>query len=81
MADSPDFVPIHNDGDLIPLNEFIDCCKMHAFIDYDGMGNLATETHVEKGDESDPKWIYPSQIVKGTVQAPEWVTHVLWYNR
>jgi hypothetical protein len=70
----------HESGDLFTIAEFVEMCKHSSFIDYDGMGNWATETMREKGSWDNPKWIYPSQIVDG-LQPPTWATHVLWYNR
>ena len=61
------------------IEDFIACCLEGGFIDYDGMGNWATATHVD--DRGFEKWIYPSQITNGTITPPDWATHVLWYNR
>lgn len=67
------FEPIGTNGDLMPLQEFIECVEWGGFIDYDGWGYLATET-----GKSDIV-IYPSEV-EGYV-LPEWCTHVLWYNK
>lgn len=60
-------------GDLMPLEEFIDYVEDGGFIDCDGSGELATSTQVSNVD------ISPSDI--GWIEIPEWVTHVVWYNK
>jgi len=60
-------------GDLMSLEEFIDCCQTGCFIDYDGHGYYATATH-----ESDIE-VVPSDIVKGNILTK--FSHVKWYNR
>jgi len=67
MEDIPDY------GDLIPLSEWLENVKFGAFIDYDGHGNLATET------QCSDIVIIPSEV-EGYV-FPEWTTHIVWYNR
>ena len=69
MEQLPDY------GDLIPLDEFKGACDCGAFIDYDGFGHYATK-HQMDGDYE----VRPSNVVKGEV-APEWATHVMWFNR
>ena len=75
----PNLVPLEDIGDLLTLQEFLDAVECGGFIDYDGMGNWATETHQESG--STDKWVYPSQIKNKTRIIPSWATHVMWYNR
>jgi len=66
-------------GDLIPLQEWIDSVMNGSFIDYDGMGNYATETHFWKQDHFE--WVYPSDVGTPRFKPPEGCTHILWYNR
>ena len=61
-------------GSLFTLDEFEDMVRNGSLIDYDGMGNWATATHVI-GDD----WIYPSTFKRG--QKPPLATHIIWYNR
>lgn len=63
------------DGDLMTKQDFVDACRSGALIDYDGFGDLATETH----HCSDFR-VYPSQC-RLSGGWPKWATHVLWYNR
>lgn len=60
-------------GDLMTMEEFIETCKSGSFIDHDGHGLLATETH-RSGN-----YIYPSQVLSGDYDKS--FTHVVWYNR
>jgi hypothetical protein len=59
---------------LIKIEEFIKCVDIGFFIDYDGFGYLATETH-----QSDIR-VYPSSI-KEEASNQAWATHIVWYNR
>lgn len=59
-------------GDLIPIREFIGCVREGGFMDGDGFGHWATETHHDDSDE-----IYPSMLIIGI---PEGVTHMFWFN-
>jgi hypothetical protein len=72
----PVLVPFN--GEIHPSHlawdDFVDNCLEGNFIDFDGFGKLATDTHV-----SDVQ-IRPSQVVRG-FHKPDWVTHVVWYNR
>lgn len=67
-------------ADIIPIGEFIECVEAGVFIDYDGFGNLGTETH-----ESDYHDVCPSDIgyvlANLTDEERETFTHVHWYNR
>jgi len=73
------FVKQASNGDLMTIEEFVEACQAGGFIDYDGMGDWATATHVVYSDITN--WIKPSKILSGEQFAPEWATHVLWYNR
>lgn len=57
----------------MPLGEFLQAVECNAFIDYDGFGELATETHCSDIE------IYPSQVKETAF--PDWCTHIVWYNR
>lgn len=56
-------------------DDFVSSCESNSFIDYDGFGEFATATHVS--DET----IKPSEVVAPGFVKPEWVTHVVWYNK
>lgn len=60
-------------GDLIPLQEWLEDVEGGGFIDYDGHGELATET------ETSNIMICPSEAEN--YEFPEWATHIMWYNR
>ena len=62
-------------GDLMTLSQFQEAVKSACFIDYDGYGYYATEHEM---DESHV--VSPSHVFRGE-KAPEWVTHVMWFNR
>ena len=64
---------IPNYADVMPLNDFIDCCNSGGFIDYDGSGN-----YVLDGMETDIT-IHPSDVKHGAIR---WeFDSVAWYNR
>lgn len=65
--------PLPDYGYLMTLGEFIEACRTGSFIDYDGIGNYATETQVSNVEVS------PSDVVQGNVDA-RW-THIVWFNR
>ena len=71
---NPVFVDHDNYGDLMTVQDWLDCVKCGGFIDYDGHGCLATE---EKQTNYD---IQPSDAANGFV-FPTWATHIRWYNR
>ena len=52
----------------------------NSFIDYDGYGNWSDGKRVFQYED-----VIPSQIVRkkkgGTLDIPEWATHVAWYNQ
>ena len=62
--------------DVMTLDEFIECVEDGSFIDYDGHGNWATQTHLLPFVN-----VYPSNVRKHKDRIPDWVTHVCWYNR
>ena len=73
LIKDPVMTELDEDGDLMTLDEFVECCLDGGFIDYDGSGNYATATH-----ESDID-IYPSDVTSGNYRKD--FTHVVWYNR
>ena len=69
------FEPVDSDDDIYTFEEFQACVDDHWFIDYDGFGEWATEK--KKSNFT----VRPSDIAKPGFEKPEWVTHVVWYNR
>ena len=69
--------PIPEYGDLIPLSRFISLCKSGALIGFDGDGEFATAD----GMPRERNWVFPSTVRREGFKAPEWATHVLWFNR
>lgn len=68
-----DNIPEPEYGDHMPIGDFMEMVKCGGFIDYDGHGYLATETKISN------IMIVPSEMK--IIQPPNWVTHVVWYNR
>lgn len=66
-------VEIPEYGDVLTLQIFINYCLNNILIDYDGVGNYATEK--EMSDEI----VFPSHIVDGKVNYN--YTHVVWFNK
>lgn len=62
-------------GDLMTIDEFIDCCEYGGFIDSDGSGYYASDKH-----ESNIPAI-PSMIKSGMIVRRDGLTHVVWYNK
>ncbi len=60
-------------ADLMTMKNFVWFCKSGAFIDYDGHGNYANETHITGGV------IKPSDVMSDKYDKAQ--THVAWYNR
>ncbi len=64
--------PVPDYGDLMPMEEFIECCECGGFINDDGSGNY-----------SDGKFVYgevcPSDITGGNVKKE--YSHVVWFNK
>jgi hypothetical protein len=69
-------------GDVMPLNEFIECCRERSFIDYDGFaGELLLD-----GNIIFKSWFYPSDVLEHKQQLLDLQTelgalHVVWYNK
>lgn len=57
-------------GDLIPVEEFCECCRTGMFLDSDGFGEWA-DANGKTGDRVKPS-DYKCR--------PDWATHVVWYN-
>jgi hypothetical protein len=70
----PDF------GDLITVEDWLECVEQGGFIDYDGNGDLLEKVgddfYLIKAD------ILPSMVTRGTLkdQLGE-ATHVMWFNK
>ena len=60
------------EDDIYTVEEFIECCKIHAFIDYDGFGYPVKNKLADRSIE-----IIPSQLQR----IPKDATHIVWYNR
>ena len=75
LTEPPGLDMLDDVGDLIPLAEFLEDCRTHSFIDYDGNGNWATAT------KCDRTYVFPSYVLSGKQVPPNWCTHVIWYNR
>jgi len=65
-----------DDGDHMPVSTFLEYVLSGGFIDDDGFGEWATETHYLPG-----KWIHPSDMMNNRKPIPSWATHVMWYNK
>jgi len=66
--------PIPDYGQLMPLEEFRQACIDGFFIDYDGYGELCTET------EALGEYISPSEVLANRT-IPIESTQVNWYNK
>ena len=58
-------------GDLMNLQDWIECCEDGGFIDYDGFGCASN------GTKMTDKHYYPSERNK----IPSGTTHIVWFNR
>lgn len=73
--------PHDNIGDLIPISDFVESCRLALFTDYDGDGVFATAT------EQSNIVVHPSEIYHYKTDTvfydniPIWATHVMWYNK
>lgn len=71
-----EFRPIEEGSHVMTLDEFRKAAEIHAYIDYDGYGHLATETEVSNVET------WPSKFLKTEEKdLPKWATHIVWYNR
>ena len=85
------FEPIPKYGDLMTLDNFIECCQTGGFIDYDGHGYYAMK------DKMSDKLILPSHItgrrddfdfdtgkfkkIEVPINIDRSFTHVVWFNK
>lgn len=60
-------------GDLMTIEEFIECCNCGCFTDYDGSGHYATK------DQQSTITIDPSDIISNIYRKD--FTHVIWFNK
>ena len=65
--------PLPDYGDVMSLEEFIDCCKSGGFIDYDGHGS-----YVKDGQRTDIT-VYPSDVEHGAIRKE--FDKIIWFNR
>lgn len=77
--------PVPGYGDLMTVESFVENVACGGFVDDDGHGDPATDTHVWKSSllTGVDVRIYPSRVDEAFVA---WcdrngVTHVCWYNR
>jgi hypothetical protein len=71
---------MHDYGDLIPIEEWLECVDQGMFIDYDGDGDLLEKV----GDDYYliKASIYPSMVEQGMLENDlKEATHVMWYNK
>lgn len=73
LVQTPEFEEIPKYGDVMTLDDFIECCDGGGFIDYDGSGNYATEDHMTNIS------INPSDVDKGTIRKDFY--KIVWFNR
>ncbi len=59
-------------GDLMTVEDFMECVSCGLFIDYDGSGHPVKNGRMSKLN------IYPSQC-PGVI--PEDATHIMWFNK
>jgi hypothetical protein len=69
----PKYEDIPEYGDVMDLEDFIECCEDGGFIDYDGSGNYATE------DKMTDITIYPSDITSGNYRKD--FPKIVWFNK
>lgn len=69
---TPQFRPIADYGDRMPIEEFISCVNTGGFIDYDGFG------HYVRDDQESDIDVYPSDVKHGLRTD---FTEIIWFNR
>lgn len=67
--DIPDY------GDLMTIEEWIECVESGGFIDYDGHGNYSN------GEKVSDHIVHPSDVAAEQIIKRDDFTHVVWYNR
>lgn len=60
-------------GYLLPLDEWKDEVRCGTFLPSDGTGNFATEISMTTTFDEDN--IFDLESI------PEWVTHIMWFNK
>jgi len=65
--------PIPDYGDVMPLEEFIECCETGGFIDYDGHGRYV------KDGQATNIYVYPSDVKHGAIRKE--FDKIIWFNR
>ena len=73
LIKTPNYKEIPTYGTLMPLDQFVDCCKSGGFIDYDGSGN-----YVKNGQMSNIT-ILPSDVKLNMVRKD--FDQIIWFNR
>lgn len=73
MVQTPEFEEIPNYGDVMTLDEFIDCCNSGGFIDYDGSGNYVTEDHMTNIS------IFASDVENDSIRKDFY--KIVWFNK
>lgn len=72
---TPTMTLIPEYGDLMPFEEFKECCEGGCFTDYDGAGYHATDSGYARSVLA-----WPSKVKEENHQPPSWATHVMWFN-
>ena len=62
-------------GDLMTLEDWLECVKYGGFIDYDGFGRYSD------GKRESNKEVRPSHVKKGRLLKNPEFTHIVWFNR
>jgi len=62
-------------GDLMTMEDWLDCVESGGFIDYDGSGRYSD------GKRMANKPVYPSDVEAGRLLKETEFTHVVWFNR
>lgn len=65
--------PLPKYGNVMSLEEFIECCKSGGFIDYDGYGS-----YVKDGQRTNIT-VYPSDVKHGAIRTE--FDKIVWFNR
>ena len=74
MIMTPEFErEIPDYGDVMPLSDFVECCKDGGFIDYDGSGNYVKDNKISNIS------IYPSDVENNSVRKD--FDTIIWFNR
>ncbi|KKK71218.1 hypothetical protein LCGC14_2916130 [marine sediment metagenome] len=73
----PEFEPLSDYGKLITIDQFRKDIMLGCFDDYDGSGCLATESKQSNVSVS----VSSFARIDSNHDFPEWVTHVIWFNK